>query len=94
MFKKMLANWIGWREFGRGVGYGMLMTLAVPAGVSLRLGWLGDNDTSVGLGFTWWTGGDGLNTSISTSYDMRVTEVANAVNTNDGNVSITVGFGF
>jgi len=80
------------------IGYdshlGMLMTFAVPAGVSLRLGWLGTDNTSVGLGFTWWNGGDGLNTSISTSYDMRITEVADEANTNDGNVSVTVGFGF
>ena len=49
-------------------------------------------ETSVGLGFTWWTGGDGLNTSISTAYDMVTTEAA--TNTTDGNLSVTVGFGF
>ena len=82
------------------VGYdshlGMLMTFAAPAGVSLRLGWLGTTTTSVGLGFTWWNGGDGLNTSISTSYDMVLTNPADATvdNTNDGNLSVTVGFGF
>ena len=52
--------------------------------------------TSIGLGFTWWSGGDGLNTSISTSYDMVLTNPADAAadNTNDGNLSVTVGFGF
>ena len=80
-----------------GIGFdstlGMMMYFAVPAGVSLRLGWSGADKTSVGLGFTWWNGGDGLNTSISTAYDMVTTE-ANAGNTTDGNLSVTVGFGF
>ena len=80
-----------------GIGYdsslGMMMYFAVPAGVSLRLGWSGTTKTSVGLGFTWWNGGDGLNTSISTAYDMVTTE-ANAGNTTDGNLSVNVGFGF
>ena len=79
-----------------GIGYdstlGMMMYFAVPAGVSLRLGWNGADETSVGLGFTWWNGGDGLNTSISTAYDMVTTEAA--PNTTDGNLSVTVGFGF
>tara|TARA_Y100001970_G_scaffold3216_1_gene3753 strand:+ start:1299 stop:1694 length:396 start_codon:yes stop_codon:yes gene_type:complete len=79
-----------------GLGYdsalGMLMYFTVPAGVSLRLGWNGtDSTTAVGLGFTWWTGGTGLKTSISTAYDM-----VSATNgtTNDGALSVTVGFGF
>ena len=68
---------------------GMLMTFGVGA-TSLRMGWNGAS-TSVGLGFTWWTGGTGLKTSISTAYDM--------CSTNDGvassnNLSLTVGFGF
>ena len=67
---------------------GMLMTFAVPAGVSLRMGW-DAGTTSIGLGFTWWSGGDGLNTSISTNYDMVGTGAAS-----DGNLSMSVGFGF
>ena len=67
---------------------GMLMTFAVPAGVSLRLGW-DAGETSIGLGFTWWSGGDGLNTSISTNYDMVGTGADS-----DGNLSMSVGFGF
>ena len=80
-----------------GIGYdstlGMLMYFSVPAGVTLRMGWNGEDNTSVGLGFTWWTGGAGLNTSISTAYDMVTTE-AEAGNSTDGNLSVTVGFGF
>ena len=78
---------------------GMLFMFDVPAGVTLRLGWDGDADdngtaddatTAVGLGFTWWTGGTGLKTSISTAYDMV------SVNGGDseGKLSVTVGFGF
>ena len=67
---------------------GMLMTFAVPAGVSLRMGW-DAGTTSIGLGFTWWSGGDGLNTSISTNYDMVGTG-----DDADGNLSMVVGFGF
>jgi hypothetical protein len=48
-----------------------------------------DAMTSIGLGFTWWSGGAGLNTSISTNYDyvMQGTE-------NSTNLSVVVGFGF
>ena len=77
------------------VGYdstlGMLMTFGV-GNTSLRMGWSTANNTtttSLGLGFTWWNGGDGFNTSISTNYDLRGTG-ANA----DGNLSMVVGFGF
>tara|TARA_X000001036_G_scaffold428692_1_gene458818 strand:+ start:963 stop:1361 length:399 start_codon:yes stop_codon:yes gene_type:complete len=78
------------------VGYdsqlGMLMSFAV-GNTTLRMGWTddgaGNTDTSVGLGFTWWNGGEGFNTSISTNYDMVGTG-ADA----DGNLSMAVGFGF
>ena len=75
---------------------GMLMSFGV-GNATLRMGWdsttddadVTTYDTSVGLGFTWWSGGDGLNTSISTNYDMVGTGT-----TADGNVSMVVGFGF
>jgi hypothetical protein len=75
------------------VGYdstlGMLMSFGV-GNTSLRMGWNADaGNTSIGLGFTWWNGGDGLNTSISTNYDMRGVGDAS-----DGNLSLVVGFGF
>jgi len=75
------------------VGYdselGMLMSFTV-GGTSLRMGWnAADTNTSVGLGFTWWNGGDGFNTSISTNYDMVGTGADS-----DGNLSMAVGFGF
>jgi hypothetical protein len=77
------------------VGYdstlGMLFYFNV-GNVGLRMGWSGATKTSVGLGYTWWSGGEGLNTSISTNYDMVTTE--GTPNTTDGNLSVVVGFGF
>jgi hypothetical protein len=77
------------------VGYdstlGMLMSFGV-GNTSLRMGWATANNTtttSIGLGFTWWNGGDGFNTSISTNYDLRGTGTDS-----DGNLSMVVGFGF
>ena len=75
------------------VGYdstlGMLMSFGV-GNTSLRMGWNATaGNTSIGLGFTWWNGGDGLNTSISTNYDLVGTGA-----TADGNLSMVVGFGF
>ena len=76
---------------------GMLMSFGV-GNASLRMGWVGDDaatvgvdetSTSIGLGFTWWTGGDGFNTSISTNYDLVGTGADS-----DGNLSMVVGFGF
>ena len=83
------ASWSlnGTTSVGFDSALGMLMTFGV-GNATLRMGWSAD-DTSVGLGFTWWNGGDGLNTSISTNYDMVGTGA-----TSDGNLSMVVGFGF
>jgi len=93
------------------------MYFDAPAGVTLRLGWTaavedsnGTSDdgraaeTSVGLGFTWWTGGTGLKTSISTNYDYVMAPSATGAVDNDAfdnsqlnngsNLSVVVGFGF
>ena len=83
------ASWAlnGTTSVGFDSTLGMLMTFSV-GNASYRMGW-NAGTTSVGLGFTWWNGGDGLNTSISTNYDLVGTG-ANA----DGNLSMVVGFGF
>jgi len=97
---------------------GMMMYFAVPStNATLRMGWTAavastdvDTDdgfvaeTSMGLGYTWWNGGDGIKTSISTNYDYimapgaETTAVAgNALaeqDENSMNLSIVVGFGF
>ncbi len=76
-----------------GIGYdghlGMMMYFTVPAGVTLRMGWSGANQTSLGLGFTWWSGGEGFKTSIGTSYDYVRAGAADS-----NNLSVSVGFGF
>ena len=78
---------VGWDS-----ALGMMMYFDAPAGVTLRLGWNGtDNTSAVGLGFTWWSGGTGLKTSISTAYDMVSATDGSA---SDGKLSVTVGFGF
>ena len=83
---------------------GMMFSFEVPAGVSLRLGTdasaidsngNGIDDvagTSLGLGYTWWTGGAGLKTSLSTNYDM-VMDSAGAQDS-VGKLSLNVSFGF
>ena len=85
------ASWAlnGTTSVGFDSTLGMLMSFGV-GNTSLRMGWnAADQNTSIGLGFTWWNGGDGLNTSISTNYDMRGVGDAS-----DGNLSVVVGFGF
>ena len=90
---------------------GMLFAFDVPAGISLRLGVDATSvadaakaGTSVGLGFTWWTGGTGLKTSISTNYDYVMAPGADEAAAdgnlsddqliNSSNLSVVVGFGF
>jgi len=62
--------------------------------------WGGGNpaSTSIGLGFTWWTGGTGVKTSVSTNYDYVMAPNAAAYTgtfaADYSNLSIVVGFGF
>ena len=105
---------VGWDS-----SLGMMMYFDAPAGVTLRLGWTAQVDpalvganlddgfqaeTSVGLGYTWWTGGTGLKTSISTNYDYVMAPGAGGAGAGDdwddnqlensSNLSVVVGFGF
>ena len=99
---------------------GMMMYFAVPnTSATLRMGWtaevppavVGANaddglaaETSMGLGYTWWSGGDGIKTSISTNYDYIMSPGADSDATagddfatqdeNSMNLSMVVGFGF
>ena len=77
---------IGWDD-----NLGMLMYFEVPAGVSLRLSSLGST-SGLGLGYTWWTGGAGLKTSISTAYDQIMDN--DGVQPTSESLTMTVGFGF
>ena len=97
---------VGWDS-----SLGMMMYFGVPnTGATLRMGWTagtgdadGDDDhyaaeTSVGLGYTWWNGGDNIKTSIGTNYDYVMAPGATSATAtqaqNTANLSITVGFGF
>ena len=60
-------------------------------------------NTLIGLGFTWWTGGTGVKTSISANFDYAMAPAAGAFNAstagadwkdNYSNLSVVVGFGF
>ena len=89
---------------------GMLMYFAAPAGATLRVGWTPGvgaangtdagnlaTSTSLGIGYTWWSGGDGLKTSLTTNFDYVMAPGATdaAVQaTNSTNLSMVVGFGF
>ena len=79
-----------------GLGYdenlGMLFYFQVPAGVQFRMS-TQTNSTGLGLGYTWWTGGTGLKTSISTSYD-PIMNAGGVAGVTEEMVSVTVGFGF
>jgi len=80
------------------IGYdsalGMLFHFDAGA-VTFRMGWNGANDTSLGLGRSWdlFSSDGGLNTTISTNYDL-VTTTGGADVEYDGNLSVVVGFGF
>ena len=54
--------------------------------------------TSMGIGYTWWSGGDGLKTSLTTNFDYVMapgaTDAAATQETNSTNLSVVVGFGF
>ena len=90
---------------------GMIFSFDVPAGVSLRFGTSASGDfngdgnddganTSIGLGYTWWSGGTGLKTSISTNYDYSMDSDGNdhaaaaLAEAGTGKLSVAVSFGF
>ena len=74
--------------------HGLMAGFAIPLDLMMRMSWGSDadgNDTgTVGVGYNWWTGGDGLNTSLGTSLDFNLSEPGV-----DGvDFRVNVGFGF
>ena len=66
--------------------YGMLAVFDVAAGANLRLGW-GTGHT-IGIGYTFWSsGGDGVQTSLSTSLNYRKT-----AGVDDTSLNMSLGF--
>ena len=96
---------VGWDS-----ALGLLMYFDVAGNVNLRLGWTAatgdgsgtdaDNqvaETSVGLGVNWWSGGEGLKTSIGTNFDYVMAPGGgdpSEQEENATNLSISISFGF
>ena len=55
------------------IGYdqmlGMLFTATGPADLDFRVGYHADGISTYGVGYTWWSGGEGIKTSLSTVID-------------------------
>ena len=76
-------------SLGYDSGIGMLVKADGPLGLSIRIGINGTNDSTLGVGYNWWSGGETIKTSIGTVLDY----------TSDGTddettVRINIGWGF
>ena len=76
-------------SLGYDTGVGMLVKADGPVGLSIRIGINGTNDSTLGVGYNWWSGGETIKTSIGTVLDY----------TSDGTddettVRINIGWGF
>ena len=76
-------------SLGYDSGIGMLVKADGPLGLSIRIGINGTDDSTLGVGYNWWSGGETIKTSIGTVLDY----------TSDGTddettVRINIGWGF
>ena len=76
-------------SLGYDSGVGMLVKADGPLGLSIRIGINGTNDSTLGVGYNWWSGGETIKTSIGTVLDY----------TSDGTIDettvrINIGWGF
>ena len=68
---------------------GMLVKADGPLGLSIRIGINGTDDSTLGVGYNWWSGGETIKTSIGTVLDYT------SDGTNDETtVRINIGWGF
>ena len=87
------ATSVGWTDAN-----GMLVGLNGPMDMTMRLGFGGG--TSLGVTRAWWSStGAGWATSLNTSIDFQLTDVAAvglipATNAGDFNIGVSLGFGF
>jgi len=85
------ATSIGWSGAN-----GMLIGLAGPMDMTMRLGFGGG--TSLGVSRAWWSStGAGWATSLNTTVDFQLTDVADAdpaSNAGDFKIGVNLGFGF
>jgi len=76
-------------SLGWDTGRGMTIDADGPAGVVIRLGYMGDT-SSIGAGYNWWTGGNAIKTTIGTAIDYST----EGGGTDATSVSLNVGWGF
>lgn len=76
-------------SLGYDSGIGMLVKADGPLGLSIRIGINGTDDSTLGVGYNWWSGGETIKTSIGTVLDYT------SDGTNDETtVRINIGWGF
>ena len=76
-------------SLGYDSGVGMLVKADGPLGLSIRIGINGTDDSTLGVGYNWWSGGETIKTSIGTLLDYT------SDGTNDETtVRINIGWGF
>jgi len=76
-------------SLGYDTGIGMLVKADGPLGLSIRIGINGTDDSTLGVGYTWWSGGATIKTSIGTVLDYT------SDGTNDETtLRINIGWGF
>ena len=78
-------------SLGYDTAIGMLVKADGPVGLSIRLGWNGENNaSSLGVGYNWWNGGEIIKTSIGTALDYYST----GAGTDDTTIRINITWGF
>ena len=76
-------------SLGYDSGIGMLVKADGPLGLSIRIGINGTDDSTLGVGYNWWSGGETIKTSIGTVLDYT----SNGAD-DDTTVRINIGWGF
>ena len=76
-------------SLGYDTGIGMLVKADGPLGLSIRIGINGTDDSTLGVGYNWWSGGETIKTSIGT-----VLDYTSDGTDDDTTVRINIGWGF
>ena len=76
-------------SLGYDSGIGMLVKADGPLGLSIRIGINGTDDSTLGVGYNWWSGGETIKTSIGT-----VLDYTSDGTDDDTTVRINIGWGF
>ena len=76
-------------SLGYDTGVGMLVKADGPVGLSIRIGINGTDDSTLGVGYNWWSGGETIKTSIGT-----VLDYTSDGTDDDTTVRINIGWGF